>query len=109
MKEHASYPKGSSKGSRNGILTIEKSLAAANLDRIRVVLNKTKRQIDKVDSERVDPFKIVSSFPAIKSKIDQSFSSEAKSELTETINELVGTYQIASDDAYTFTRDGRFA
>ena len=89
-----------------GYRPIEKSYTAANLEGIRAVLNKTKRLIDKVNSERVDPIKIASSFPAIKS---QSFSSEATSELTETINELLGTYQLDSDDAYMFTRDGRFA
>ena len=59
-----------------GYHPIEKSLAAANLDRIRAVLNKAKKQMDKIDNEKVNPFKVIASFPALKERIDQSSEKE---------------------------------
>ena len=44
---------------------LEKSIAAANLERVRAVVNKSKKDVCKVDN---DTFKIVSSFPSIKER-----------------------------------------
>ena len=87
---------------------MEKSMAAANIDRMRAVLNKIKKKIEKIDNERVNPFKIIASFPAIKEKIDQNCSSDTLTSQTLTsqtqmVNELVGTYQLDADDAYIAT------
>ena len=38
---------------------IETSLAAANIDRIRAIVKKAMEEVDKVDNERVNPFKII--------------------------------------------------
>ena len=45
---------------------MEASLAAANIDRVQAVVRKTRKEIDKVDRDRVNPFK---SFPSIKVRI----------------------------------------
>ena len=103
-------PKEVQKGVGMGYRPIEKSLAAANLDRIRAVLNKTKKQIDKIDNEKVNPFKVIASFPALKERIDQSSEKETAATLeTCKIDELIGTYALDADDAYSFTRDRRYA
>lgn len=44
----------------------EVSMAAANIDQIRNAAKKARKEVDKVDNERVNPFKIIASFPAIK-------------------------------------------
>ena len=93
-------PKEVQKGVGMGYRPMEKSMAAANIDRMRAVLNKTKKKIEKIDNERVNPFKIIALFPAIKEKIDQNCSSETLTSQTQTVNELVGTYQLDADDAY---------
>ena len=51
---------------------MEKSIAAANIDRLRAVVNKSKKDIYKVDNDKINPFKIVASFPSIKEKIDKN-------------------------------------
>ena len=48
----------------------EVSMAAANIDRIRNAIKKARKEVDKVYNERVNPFKIIASFPAIKEQID---------------------------------------
>ena len=48
------------------------SLAAANIDRIRAVVKKARRDVDKVDHDKVNPFTIIASFPSIKERVDQS-------------------------------------
>ena len=52
------------------------SIAAANLHRVRTIVKRAKNEIDKVDNEKVNPFKIISSFLAIKEQIDQTNGSE---------------------------------
>ena len=47
---------------------MEKSIAAANIDRLRAVVNKSKKDVYKVDNDKINPFKIVASFPSIKEK-----------------------------------------
>ena len=70
---------------------MEASFAAANVSRIRSVVKKAKSCIDKTDNERVNPFKIIASFPAIKERVDGSSTNQCN---TENINKLVGTYQM---------------
>ena len=77
---------------------IEASLAAANISKVWAVVRKARKEIDKVDSDRVNPFKVVASFPSIKDHIDGSiilWNAEA-------VSKLVGKYQIEGDDAYNF-------
>ena len=52
--------------------------------------------MDKVDHERVNPFAIKVSFPAIKERVDQSNTSDIQG-----IKDMVGLYQLDGDDAYT--------
>ena len=86
---------------------IEKSLPAANIDRIRTIVKRARQEVEKVDNERINPFKIIASFPAIKESIDKNNVHISQS--TEAINQLVGTYQIDGDDAYCFGRDKQYA
>ena len=67
-----------------GYRPMEKSMAAANIDRMI-----TKQE--KIDNER------------------GNCSSETLTSQTQMVNELVSTYQLDADDAYTFTRDRQFA
>jgi len=85
---------------------MEASFAAANVSRIRAVVKKVKSCIDKTDNERVNPFKVIVSFPAIKERIDGSSTNQCN---TESINKLVGTYQLDGDDAYCFGQDKHYA
>jgi len=85
---------------------MEASFAAANVSRIRAVVKKVKSCIDNTDNERVNPFKVIASFPAIKEYIDGSSTNQYK---TESINKLVGTYQLDGDDAYCFGWDKHYA
>ena len=80
---------------------IECSLAAANIDRIRKVVKKARQEVDKTDNEKVNPFKVIASFPHIKERIDRGNECGH----SEAVNQLIGTYQIDSDDAYCFGRD----
>ena len=56
-------PKDMQKGNGLNYQPMEASLAAANIDWVRAVVRKARREIDKVDNDRVNPFKIVASFP----------------------------------------------
>ena len=49
----------------------EASLPTANIDRMRAVVRKARRDVEKIDNEKVNSFKVVASFPAIKQIIDQ--------------------------------------
>ena len=84
---------------------MEISLAAANIDRVRTIVKKARQDVERVDNEKVNPFKIIASFPAIKERIDKNNTCDN----SEEINKLVGTYQIDGDDAYCFGRDKRYA
>ena len=100
-------PKEIQKGLGMDYRPMEVSIAAANIDRMRAVVNKSKKEIYKVDNEQVNPFKIIASFPSIKSKIDLSCVQQGLD--TSKIDEMVGKYQLDGDGAYYFTRDRRFA
>ena len=43
------------------------SLAAANIDQVRAVVRKARKEIDKVDNETVNLFKVVASFYQLRS------------------------------------------
>ena len=77
---------------------IEASLAAANIDRVQGVVRKARKEIDKVDSDRVNPFKVIASFPSIKDCIDGSITLSN----AEAVSKLVSKYQLEGDDAYNF-------
>ena len=80
---------------------MELSLAAANINRIRSVVKKARQNINKIDNERVNPFKIIASFPAIKKRNDENNLCQN----TETIDKMVASYQLNGDDAYCFGRE----
>jgi len=84
---------------------MDASIAAVNIGRIRSVVKKAKSAIDKTDNERVNPFKVITSFPAIKECIDGNSTNQCN---TENINELVGTYQLDGDDTYCFDQYALF-
>ena len=42
------------------------SLATSHIGRIRAAVKKGRRDVDKVDHEKVNPFAIIASFPSIK-------------------------------------------
>ena len=84
---------------------MEVSLPAAHIGRVRATVKKARQDVEKVDNEKVGPFKIIASFPAIKERIDKNNTSINGEE----IDKLVGNYQIDSDDAYSFGRDKQFA
>lgn len=101
-------PKEIQKGVGMGYRLIEKSLTAGNIDRVRMQVNKVKKQIDKVDNKKVNPFKVIASFPALKDRTDRGCDKEAVASLeAQKIDELTGSYAI-DDDAF-FTRDRRYA
>ena len=92
------------KGAGMDYRPMQVSLAAANIDRIRAVVKKARRDVEKVDHDKVNPFAIIVSFPSIKECVDQSTS-----ELVQGIDDMIGTYQLDGDDAYSFGRDRRYA
>lgn len=100
-------PKEIQKGLGMDYSPMEKSIAAANIDRLRAVVNKSKKDVYKVDNDKINPFKIVASFPSIKEKIDRNNMQEALE--ADVIDKMVGKYQLDGDNAYSFTRDRRFA
>ena len=77
---------------------MEASLAVANIDRVRAVVRKARKEIDKVDNNRINPFKVVASFPSIKDRIDGTITLSNG----EAVSKLVGKYQLEGDDAYNF-------
>ena len=101
-------PKDLQKGIGMDYRPMEASLPTANIDRMRAVVKKARREVEKIDNEKVNPFKVIASFPAIKHRIDQQQGSVQDNTLTE-VNRLIDTYQLDGDDASNFTRDRRFA
>ena len=99
-------PKEVQKGLEMDYHSMEVSIAAANIYRMRTVVNKSRKEIYKVDNEQVNPFKIIAFFPSIKSKIELSCTQQGLN--TGAIDEMVGKYQLDGDGAYYFTRDSRF-
>ena len=69
-----------------------------------ILLKKARKEAEKVDSDRVNLFSIIASFPAMKSRIDRQCML-----LENKIDMLIGTYQLDCDDAYAFSRDKRYA
>ena len=67
-------PKDMQKGIGLNYQPMEASLAAANIDRVRALVRKVRKEIDKVDSDRVNPLKVVASFSSIKDHIDGSIT-----------------------------------
>ena len=101
-------PKEIQKGSGMTYQPMSVSLAAANIDRVRAVVKKAKKEVDKIDNDRVNPFKIIASFPSIKLRIDGNAESLDMNQI-RTINALVGNYQLDGDSAYSFGRDRQYA
>ena len=63
-------PKELQKGVGMNYRPMEASLPTANLDRMRAIVKKARKEVEKVDSDRVNPFSIIVSFPAMKNRID---------------------------------------
>jgi len=100
-------PKELQKGVGMSYRPMEASLPAASLDRMRAAVKKVRKEVEKVDNDKVNPFKIIASFPAIKARIDKQCTVlESRS---KEIDELIGSYQLDGNDAYQFTRDRRYA
>ena len=106
MKNVHVTPKDIQKGVGMNCQPMEVSLAAANIDRIRTILKKARKEVDKVDNERVNPFKIIASFKHIKDRIDRNHSFAANA---EAIDKLVGKYQLEGDHAYCFGTERQYA
>jgi len=94
------------KGNGMDYSPMEVSLAAANLERVQAHVKKAKRDIEKFDNEKVNPFKVIASFPAIKARIDGNLTTDSN---VAAINKLVGTYQLDNDDAYCFSKERQYA
>ena len=73
---------------------------------IRAHVKKARREIQKVDNERVNPFKIIASFASIKERMDANSAGQIHS---DAIDKLVGKYQLDNDDAYSFGCDRQYA
>ena len=54
--------------------------------------------------KKVNPFKVIASFPIIKERVDQNNVSEIAG-----VEDLIGNYQLDGDDAYSFWKDRQFA
>ena len=65
------------------------------------MVRKARKEIDKVDNDRVNPFKVVTSFPSIKDRIDGS--------ITLLNAEAVSKYQLEGEDAYNFGGERQYA
>jgi len=55
---------------------MEVSPSAANFEHIQTHVKKARQDVEKIDNERVNPFKIIASFPSIKERIDKSSACE---------------------------------
>ena len=96
-------PKDVQKGVGMNYRPMEVSLAAANIERVKVAV---KKAIEKVDNEKVNPFKIIALFPSIKEYIDANSAGQLYS---DAIDKSVGKYQLDSDNAYSSGCDRQFA
>ena len=74
-------PKDMQKGGGLNYQPMEPSLATASLDRVRAVVRKARKEIDKVNNGRLDPFKVIASFQSIKARIDSTSNTEAVGKL----------------------------
>ena len=100
-------PKEIQKGLGLNYSPMEVSVAASNIDRLRAKVNKSKKDTFKVDNDKINPLKIIDSFPSIKEKIDRNNIHHSLE--TDAVDKMVGKYQLDGDSAYSFTRDRRFA
>ena len=89
MKNVHITPKDIQKGVGTDYQLMEVSLAAANIDWIRTILKKAGKEVDKVDNECVNSFKIIASFKLIKDCIDGNHNCVANA---EAIDKLVAPY-----------------
>ena len=69
-------PKEIQKGAGMNYRPMQVSLAASHIGRILAAVKKGRRDVDKVDHEKVNPFAIIASFPSIKERVDQSNASD---------------------------------
>jgi len=106
MKNASITPKEIQKGMGMSYQPMTVSMAAANIDRVRAAVKKARKEVEKVDNERVNPFKVIASFPSIKQRIDGDSNDLPQ---ISTINTLVGKYQLDGDNAYIFGRDRQYA
>jgi len=89
-KEYSSWIKGCSNGvDMNYRRPMEVSLAAANIEHVKVAVKKARRNVEKVDNEKVNPFMVIASFPSIKGHIDANSAGQLHS---DAIDKLVGKY-----------------
>ena len=102
LKNASITPKEAQKGKRMSYQSINVSMAAANIDRVQAAVKKTRKDVEKVDNEKVNPFKVIASFPFIKQSIDGGLP------LVSIINALVGKYQLDGDNAYIFGRNRQY-
>jgi len=66
-----------------------------------------RKEVQQIDNDKVDPFKIIASFPALKARIDKQCTVlETRS---QEFNELIGIYQVDGGSAFHFTRDRSYA
>ena len=86
-------------------IPMEVLLPAANIECVRAHVKKARQDVEKIDNERVNPFKIIASFPSIKERIDKSSVCENSKE----INKLVGIYQLDRNDMFCLGREKQFA
>jgi len=85
-------PKKLQKGVGMNYRPMETSLPTANLDRMKVIVKKARKDAEKVDSDRVNPFSIIASFTVMKNRVDKQFPL-LKNKSNE-IDLLIGTYQL---------------
>jgi len=81
-------------------------MAAANIERVRAVVKKARKQADKVDNEGVNPFKIIASFSLIKECMHGNSAGMTHS---NAIDKLIGKYHLDGDEAYSFGHDTQYA
>jgi len=99
-------PKQIQKGLGMNYNPMEVSVATGNIDRVRENVNKSKKDIYKVNNGKINPFKIIDSFPSIKERIDRNNLHHTLE--TAAVDKMIGKYQLDGDSAYCFTRDRRF-
>ena len=65
-------PKEIQKGSGTTYQPMSVSLAAANIVHVKADIKKAKKEVQKIDNDWVNPFKIIVSFSSIKQQIDSN-------------------------------------
>ena len=85
LKNASITPKEVQKGKGMSYQPINVSMAAASIDRVRAAVKKARKDVEKIDNEKVNPFKVIASFPFIKQSID---GDKGDLPLVSTINAL---------------------